>query len=172
MGTDREFSQAELVGGIVGWLDEHGIKSMSPRQLNAVVAASDGIIAAIDQSDVLATNGMGLLAWLRSDDTGQSSLYMARELAVAAGLPSHHERILSPDPWPHDPSDFGRCVRLLDAAPELRPHIGLLKDKRHGPVWNAIAERWSELESLYCEESPSGQAPKLYAALQEVREVA
>ena len=169
---EREFTQPELVGAILIWLDDHGMKSMVPRQLNAVIAAADGIIAAIDGPPRASAAGTGLRAWLNTDDTGQSSLYVAQSLAPLAGLGAPVLGVRCSDPWPHDASDFGRCVRLLEAVPELRAHIGALANPEHGPVWNGIAAEWDALESLYREESPSGKCPKLYQRLCELKRAA
>ncbi len=168
----REFTQPELVGALLRWLDNRGVKSMISRQLNAVIAAADGIIAAIDDPPRDSAPGMGLRAWLNTDDTGQSSLYMAQVLAPLAGLAAPAPGVHSRDPWPHDPGDFGRCVRLLEAVPELRAHVAALANPEHGPVWNGIANEWDALEGLFREEAPSGKCPKLYQRLCELKRAA
>jgi hypothetical protein len=48
---------------------------------------------------------------------------------------------------PHDGDDFGRCVRLLDAAPELRANLDSIKS--FSPEWNALVTHWDEFEALY-----------------------
>ena len=63
---------------------------------------------------------------------------------------------------PADPSDFGRCYRLLERNPELKANIGRLK-KFKG--WQPLIENWDELVRLWEEESPSGRCPKLYALM-------
>lgn len=165
----REFSQPELIGAILKWIDRRGIKTLSSRKMNAVIAGANTIIEAIDQPDVMASPGMGLAAWLRSDDTGLSSLYMAWTLAPLAGRSvPFSEHFTNGSPWPHDPADFGRCVRLLDAVPELRPHIAELTRTVHPAPWQRIAAEWDALEALYREELPTGKGPKLYERLQQV----
>jgi hypothetical protein len=69
---------------------------------------------------------------------------------------------------PRDPADFGRCYRLLSApwAAEWRARIG---EMAQYPGWAGLVARWDELEALYREERPTGEAPKLYAAMQEAR---
>lgn len=161
--------QIELIGVITNWLTkERGIKEMNSRQYNAVIKAADIVIDAMNKPHESATEGMGLKAWLASDDTGVSSRYMAAALAPLAGLPpwipkSNHFR-----PFPHDPADFGRCVRLLEAVPELRPHIAELADPKHGHVWNAIAAEWETLEQWYTEDLPSGRSYRVCKRLQEM----
>lgn len=65
---------------------------------------------------------MGIIAWLESDDTGSSSLYMASVLSGKPGSYSNH--------YPRDPADFGRCMRLIKAVPSLKADIGKMAD--HG----------------------------------------
>lgn len=70
---------------------------------------------------------------------------------------------------PHDPSDFGRCHRLLEVMPSWRP---LLAEKV-SPLsceWARLIEAWDELTALYLEELPSGNAPRTYHRMKEVIE--
>lgn len=163
-------SQVDLVSGILTLLDKLGVKNVSSRQINAVIKAADEIKEAIETPDRLATPNMGLAAWLNSDDTGQSSLYMARAIVPFTTLAVYVSRSTSTEPWPHDPDDFGRCVRLLDAAPELRPHILKLNTPDHPPVWNIIAYEWNTLEAWYREDLPTGKSQRLYKRLREIAE--
>lgn len=162
---DGWVTQIELVCEILRFLDRRKVP-VNHRQMNAIIGAANGIIDELRRPHTEATAGCGMEAWLASDSTGVSSLYMARHLASLAGLgavyaPPHDE------PFPHDPSDFGRCVGLLDAVPELRPHLATLADG-HGPVWAGLVAAWGELEALFREELPSGKAPKLYKRMREI----
>jgi hypothetical protein len=99
--------------------------------------------------------------WWRSWDTGESSKTIWR---VMMG-----QRVV-PEAVPHDPSDFGRCHRLLAAFPEWRARLSEMRKVRG---WSALVDAWPKLEALFVEESPSGQCPKLFAAIQTcVREEA
>jgi hypothetical protein len=101
-----------------------------------------------------------LRAWLAGCDTGISS----RTIVMAiCGRHVCEER--TPHP-PLDPSDFGRCYRLLQAVPELRPQFGKVAEVF--PVWAPLVREWGALEALYLEESPRKTAPKLYARMQEL----
>lgn len=95
--------------------------------------------------------------WLFSNDTGISSKTI---LAVILGFPCDWK---SP---PSDPSDFGRCYRLLKKIPELRPEMHLMRSE--GEVWGRLVDAWDELERLYEEEEPSGTAPKLYERMKQL----
>ena len=99
--------------------------------------------------------------WLATGDRGISSEAIASQLTsiniVESCWFSTH---------PRDPSDFGRCMRLLDAVPEFRPRLKEMAEV--SPVWAALVKQWDELESLYKEEFPTGKAPKLYDRMQKI----
>lgn len=70
------------------------------------------------------------------------------------------------DSHPRDPSDFRRCMGLLEAVPDMRKHLSAMA--KVSAVWAALVARWDELERLYAEESPSGRCPKMYALMREL----
>ena len=154
-------SQIDLLGAIWKHLAaKHGkTLSLCSRHVNATIAAADDIVRELRTPVRLTREGMGLDAWFSSDDTGLSSQYLASVLSDRGLIENNH---------PHDPTDFGRSKRLLDAVPELRAKLPRLADAKHGPVWNAIYSNWVELENLYDEERPTGQAPKLSARMKEI----
>lgn len=163
-------SQTDLVSMILKTIEKSGVTGISPRQLNAVIKAATAVIDELNRPDSVAAAGAGLAAWVASDKTGLSSRYMARSLQGFAGLshvtvPTTQDWIRSP--YPLDPDDLDRCVGLLDAVPELRPHIPRMADG-HGPQWAVLAQHWNELEALLREEKPSGRAPKCYARMQQL----
>ena len=91
--------------------------------------------------------------WMLSGDTGTSSKCIC---AVMTGSKCQDGRP------PSDPSDFGRCFRLLQHFPEWRPRMGEVAAKF--PEWIALVRQWSELTDLYKLESQNknGMAPQLY----------
>lgn len=105
-----------------------------------------------------------LQQWLLQGERGISSETMAE---VFAGFPTgtltgHH--------WltnhPHDPSDFRRCLQLLEQCPEFEPNLDQLKAL--SPVWARMIENWSKMRDLYKQEYQTGKAPKLYALMYEL----
>ena len=108
---------------------------------------------------LIATNVIG--DWLVSDDTGLSSKAIASVILTgrcATGRKYHH---------PLDPSDFGRCLRLMRELPYgTGGTVGVLAG--HSKEWKAVIENWEELEKLYDEELPSGKGSKLYARMKEL----
>lgn len=86
------------------------------------------------QTDVIAR----LATWLASGDTGVSSCTLA---LVAMGATKGHFDA------PHDMDDFGRCYRLVEAAPVLREHfekVGYLV-----PAFARILANWDSLAEQY-----------------------
>ncbi len=156
----KPVNQIELLGAILKELDRQGFKDAESRYVNACIRAADEIVAEYARESVGATPGMGVEAWLASDDVGQSSRYLCGVL-----------RGLTPDdrPHPHDPADIGRCFRMLDAIPlrEAMEHTPP-NPQTVGPVWSRLIAAWGELERLYDEEMPTGRAPKLYARMREL----
>lgn len=85
---------------------------------------------------------INIVQWLVAGRVGLSSKAMA---AVALGVDYQPHAA----DYPHDSGDFGRCLALLDAAPEVReafPEIAKLS-----PTWAWFIANWSELEALYRE---------------------
>jgi hypothetical protein len=150
-------SQTQLVALIAEFVEKHGATSMIPRQVNAIINAANLIVAEFKKPFQPAVPGMGLKAWMKCDETGDSSMFMARVLAGYLFGSCHH---------PHDPDDFMRCVKLLEAEPKFRNGLSLMRKRSH--VWAKLVEHWEELETLYREELPMGSAPKLYARMKEL----
>lgn len=99
-------------------------------------------------------------AWLRSGDCGISSQTIWH---VLSGTPMDYRFTAG---IPYDPSDFGRCYRLLKRFPGWRERLGAVSARY--PAWEVLVKRWGALEALYEAEIPdgTGEAPKLYEALQ------
>ena len=95
--------------------------------------------------------------WLLSGDTGISSE------CICGVMTKSKVRDSSP---PSDPSDFGRCYRLLQHFPGWRPRMGEVAAKF--PEWTALVREWDALTALYELESKNkdGRAPKLYDRMQ------
>lgn len=97
------------------------------------------------------------LDWMMSGDTGTSSKTI---LHVMEGTPA--------PAWvdvPHDPSDFGRCHRLLEAFPAYRARMGEVAEKY--PAWIGLVREWDALTALYVAAKSASQksAPGLYARM-------
>lgn len=161
-------SQIELIAAIGRSLGRQGVKDFNPRQFNSIIEAANIVVEAFGKAHQPAVENSGLATWLDSDETGLSSLCMARHLGRIAELEPRvpFDRSSDGKDHPHDPSDFGRCVGLLKAVPELRPHVSRMAEA--SPAWGALAAAWDELEALYAEELPTGSAPKLYDRMRAI----
>jgi hypothetical protein len=102
--------------------------------------------------------------WIVGRDTGTSSETI---WAVMRGVQA---RWASP---PSDPSDFGRCYRLLKLIPEWRRRLSEVCDAH--PEWSALIEHWDELTVLYEDELENGpvvkwtrMAPKTYERMKQL----
>lgn len=108
------------------------------------------------------------LLWLAGDDTGSSSMTLARHMLA---LP--HDSF-GPNA-PSDGGDLGRCLRLLRAIPEWQHRIGELAAVNHSLA--ALVPHWDELAALLTSEigddlPPRGHAPKTYARMSALLESA
>lgn len=126
-----------------------------PRLMNCVIAAANTICAEFAKPIVKASSGMGLTAWLASDDVRMSSKFMA---SVLSGQ-FHAEFAI-----PYDPEDLGRCLRMIQAAPELTPRIDEMR--KHGPMWTAVADKWDRWTAMINEE----QYQALYEEMRACRQ--
>lgn len=117
-------------------------------------------------------SGETALAWIVGDDTGISS-----EVIWAVMMGVDPKNILDKS-TPSDPSDFGRCYRLLKLIPEwekrleeLRKvdyHYHLMNDNsEHTDLWGVFVDNYSQMCGLYEEEKDTGKCEKLYNFMKE-----
>lgn len=161
--TEFVVNQIDLVGAILSELDRQakaqGLATLQAhsRVMNEVIKSANAIIDSIERPIVMATDGMGLRAWLVCDDTGLSSMAMAHHLCGVGERNSNH---------PLDASDFGRCHRFLQAVPEARAKLSEMWEVSR--AWASLIDHWDELTALYLEEVLTGSAPKLHARMREI----
>lgn len=161
MSEGIHLSQIDLISAIVKHLNKNGIDDVIHRHMNAVIKAATDIVTEFAKPEKQVEAEMGAEKWLDSDHTGLSSRFMCWTLT------GKRQNIADEKyNYPHDPSDFGRCVGFLKAVPEARQHISRMVVT--GKEWCGLAACWDELEALYNEEHPSGKAPKLYARMKEL----
>lgn len=154
--TGYRLSQIELVSAIMDAINKQipGLPAES-RLVNKVIDAANSICDEFSKPIIKASEGIGLTAWLDSDDVGMSSKYMGAVLS---------QEYKADFAYPRDVSDLGRCIRMIRAVPELAGRIFILKNNQ-GPKWAAVAENWDHWCALYDEEYKSGKCPKLYAEM-------
>lgn len=64
---------------------------------------------------------------------------------------------------PYDPSDFGRCYRMLREFPELREKLNNMKTLN--TTWHCLVMVWSVLEDIFERDEDSGKSSDLYLIL-------
>ncbi|WP_413509976.1 hypothetical protein [Serratia liquefaciens] len=134
-----KLNQISLIAAIAKEIDrQHPGIEVETRLFNSITQAANNICAEFDKPVVKASEGMGLSAWLASDDTGASSLYLASVLTGEFFAENH---------YPRDPADFGRCLRLVEAVPELECKISDMS--QHGKEWAVVTANWDEWAELY-----------------------
>lgn len=103
------------------------------------------------------------MRWLLNANTGMSS-----ECLMATMLNGGPVEGKDWKSWfsPADPSDFKRCVDLLNAVPEFRERLSVMKGVSKS--WSILVDHWDELEALLNEEIPQRSAPKTYARMKEL----
>lgn len=103
--------------------------------------------------------------WLLAGDTGVSSETMAA-IALGATVASSTRRWGLGDA-PHDPSDFGRCYRLVQAVPSIRQDFERIAQAV--PAFRAILREWDGLCAIYLRDLPTGESAELYARITALR---
>ena len=99
--------------------------------------------------------------WFHGHDTGVSSLATYRHMMLIPRLNRYSN-------YPSDPSDFGRCYRLLKIEPSWRARIGEMA--QYGKEWAALVDAWDELTAMYEEAIASGakMATGMYERMKEL----
>lgn len=152
-------TQIQLIATIAEAIEAHGTPGLNARELNTVIRAATEIIRELQRPEISVMPGMGINAWLRSDHTGSSSLWMARVLAKVGAARYA---------YPHDPHDFRRCVGLLLACPELRGRLDSMADT--GPEWAAILPHWAEWERWVTTMTSGPEREELFDRMRAVLE--
>lgn len=105
-----------------------------------------------------------VIGWLLGNDTGVSSKVIVA--FMTGNISSLSERYKSA---PSDPSDLGRCLRLLEIMPEWEAHLPELA-KKYRP-WTHIVNKWQVLKELYNKElsNEDGRALETYDLMLKLR---
>jgi hypothetical protein len=103
--------------------------------------------------------------WARGRDTGISS---GTIYAVITGHPPPCEY----RDVPHDPSDFGRCYRLLELFPQWKQRLGLVAAAY--PAWKPFVREWDKLTQMYEKAmlTPKEPATEMYEFMKQMEKEA
>jgi hypothetical protein len=101
--------------------------------------------------------------WARGRDTGISS---GTIYSVLTGFSSPYRG----HDIPRDPSDFGRCYRLLELFPAWKPRLGAVAAAY--PAWKPFVREWDRLTEMYeAAMARSGMpATEMYHFMKQLRE--
>lgn len=102
-----------------------------------------------------------VLKWMMSGDTGISSK------SICAHMTDTESKDYGS--YPSDPSDLGRCLRLLELFPEWKARITEMA--KYGTGWIGLVAKWDELAQMMADEvgidwSKGRSAPLTYEAMQ------
>ena len=99
-------------------------------------------------------------AWIVGGDTGISSKVIWAVMMGCVTPPV----MRTP---PQDPSDFGRCYRLLKLIPEWKLRLGEVEEAM--PRWRPYIREWERLQKMYVMAIHSGAktAPAMYQLMRE-----
>lgn len=97
--------------------------------------------------------------WINSGKTGLSSEYLCSVYLGGFDLTIH---------YPHDPSDFNRCVKFMDCLDTSDAEALLELVSTKCSQWKAIRDNWVEMCVLLKEEMPTGRATKLYELMNKI----
>lgn len=105
--------------------------------------------------------------WAVGPDTGSSSQAI---MCAATGV-SRGRGLRDDDAHPLDPSDLGRCLRLIEMLPWTWRGVEVLAGRN--PVWKALHENWARLAKTFIEEvglnwEKADRAPKTFALMQKL----
>lgn len=69
---------------------------------------------------------------------------------------------------PSDPDDFRRCYLLLQAVPQWKEKMYLMKPV--SKVWSSLVDNWDKLTEMFeaCLKSKDGKATDMYALMKEI----
>ena len=103
--------------------------------------------------------------WIVGRDTGMSSKAIWAHM-MGAGEPGFGGWA-----YPSDPSDLGRCLRLLRVVPEWQ--VRMPEMAKRSPAWGRLIARWDEIVACMEDEvgwdwSKGRSAPRTYDLMKTV----
>lgn len=102
--------------------------------------------------------------WIIGNDTGISSETI---WAVMMGVSNSGTRPFGFD-VPHDPSDFGRCYRLLKYIPEWKGRLNEVATCF--PKWIPMVREWDKMIAIYERDLESGKSSELFDLMQKLED--
>ena len=136
----------------------------TPDALKSLITDPEVLAAARRRAEAIAPElSAPAKEWLAVGQHGISSMTIFQRLTG--------KQLSEDENHPSDPDDLGRCRRLLEQVPELKPRMGELVTL--SPVWEKLVTEWDALCSLMDKEAPNwrdgkGSAPKTYDRMKQI----
>lgn len=102
-----------------------------------------------------------MMRWLANGERGISSQAI---FETVTGVPCRTDWRF--DTYPRDPDDVRRCELLLDACPELRAKLDMMRTV--SPEWNALVEAWPQIIAACDHEARGWWTSKAYKLMKHV----
>ena len=154
MSDTHQINQIALISAISKELCRQVPGLTVDHRYNTIIQAANLIVKEFARKQVVGLKGVGLNAWLASDDVGASSRYMAAMLTGSCS--AEHA-------YPRDVDDFGRCVRMIEAVYQEGAKVPLDPMLNCGPHWTMVTTNWLSWEMMYKAE----QLTELQEAMRE-----
>ena len=130
----NKVSQMALVSGIMDFMkNNYPNVDVNTRHYNAIISAANTLTDVLNTPHEPAKENTGLETWLRSDEVGMSSKFLAFKLSGNSLAMTGYEH-------PYDPSDFERCRKMFKAVPELKDKLNLIASE--SAVWAGLVQDW------------------------------
>ena len=112
------------------------------------------------------------IQWLAVGEQGRSSLAIFWRINAHLRFPDAKTPMES-IAYPLDPSDLGRCRKLLEQVPSVNEKFAQVMGTMAGPVWAGLVENWECLCATMDREAPAwrdgkGTAEETYRLMKEI----
>jgi hypothetical protein len=103
--------------------------------------------------------------WVENGEHGTSSKTIYNIVAKSVGSPVIQNHFTC---HPSDPDDFRRCHLLIEAVPEIKPLLYLMKPL--SKTWSALVDNRDTLTAMLQKamKSKSGKAPEMYELMKKI----
>ncbi|MDA8376104.1 MAG: hypothetical protein M0Z50_03320 [Planctomycetia bacterium] len=112
------------------------------------------------------------IQWLAVGEQGRSSQAIFWRINAHLQFPDAKAPMESAA-YPLDPSDLGRCRKLLEQVPSVNEKFAQVMGTMAGPVWAGLVENWECLWATMDREAPAwregvGMAKETYRIMNEI----
>ncbi|ACK80782.1 hypothetical protein RU820_05335 [Acidithiobacillus ferrooxidans] len=163
-GKVMDTDLARMAGANFAWGNPEDLQRAKPeyRQLAMDRVKSNPVAGKLRDAEI---------EWLAVGEQGRSS--QAIFWKVRADLMFPDGKRPEDTAYPLDPSDLGRCRKLLEQVPSVNEKFVQVMGTMAGPVWAGLVENWECLCATMDREAPTwregvGMAEETYRLMQEI----